>query len=761
MAIKSLQTETDVHLIQWCDRAIEMLLYITFLTIPLFFIILTRDQFELPKLTALRLLTLTMLGLWGCRILAARRFEFRKTPLDWPIAAWVGLNVLTTVHSVSPYVSWWGEYENFRGLLTNLNYVALFYLCVHFIRTRAQIDRMLFVVFLAGLLSTAYGIGQFFGLDFIAWNPTSVSKGRYFSSMGNPNFLAAYLAMVMPLIVVFFVETTSSFKRVLLFVSFIAMFLCLMGTWSRGGFLGLLMALGVLVVYGIQRLVQHYQELARSHNRSLGETLFLEMRQNKVWVTLLVITVTLLLTISLTLGRNHMIRFFNSIIHFPETIKVSRLHIWGPAVNIIRENSLLGTGLDTFKTVFPRYATPDFASIDGANVASRTAHNEILQVLATQGIVGLLVVFFLTLCILKQWWDAYQVHKDGWKDRLILFGLLGTWTAYSVQNLFSFGVAVIDTFYWLTLALIVLLKTAPEEQPRLAPSQMPDPRPNSFFQTLTSLRMLVILILVGGVGYFGWQAYKVALADFSYNLGTLYRMQGYSDQAVATFSRAAELLPSEVKYQVYKGLAFEEKAKNATDADQQRQLVQKAIAAYAEGLRLNANNAYYLGNLGRAYGLAHELEKDRADFYEKAVAYTREAVRQAPVTVLFQQNLAFLYLGHGDEDNFQKVLDTLAHYAPIDSSRIWFSAGNNFYNSGNLAKARTYYEKALALDPKYVEVYFNLAVTLAQLNDVSRAVALWRQALVIKPDFEPAKQMLLRYEKPGRPTGTAKDILNH
>jgi putative inorganic carbon (HCO3(-)) transporter len=746
VAIKSLQLETDARWIKWCDRAVILLLHLTFLAVPLFFIILTRDQFELPKLTVLRILTVLMLGLWLVRILAARRFEFRRTPLDFPILIWVGLEVLTSLHSVSGYISWLGEYENFRGLLTNLNYVALFYLCVNFIRTREQIDKLLFTVFLAGLLSAAYGIGQFFGMDFIAWNPTSVSKGRYFSSMGNPNFLAAYLAMVMPLIVVLFVETTSSFKRLLLFFSFIAMFLCLLGTWSRGGFMGLTGALLVLAVFGVQKILQHYRNLSHAQNQTLGQTLRTELGQNKFWVTLLATTVGLLILISATFGQNHMVRLANSVLHLSDTLRVSRMHIWVPAFGMIKAYPLLGTGLDTFKTVFPRFATTAFASIDGANVASRTAHNEILQVLATQGVIGLLVVLGLTLFILWNWWQAYLLQRKGWKDRLILFGLLGAWTAYSIQNIFSFGVAVIDTFYWLTLALIILLQTSPEEQPLRAPRQSPEPQPQSFFPTLLRFRPALLILIALGSGYFCWQAFNLAYADFSYNLGTLYRLQGYVDQSVQAFSKAAELFPIEVKYQVYKGLAFEEKAKNTQDAEQQKKLLLQAVQSYAEGLRLNPYNAYYLGNLGRAYGLAAELDKSRNDYYTQAVNYNQRAIEQAPVTVLFYQNLAFLYLSHGDETGFMHVLDTMAKFAPTDAARMWFSAAGNLYNGGNLAKARQYYQKAVELDPNYVEAYFNLGVVVTQLVGYQQGMIYWSKALELKPDFEPAKQMLLRYK---------------
>jgi Tfp pilus assembly protein PilF len=44
-----------------------------------------------------------------------------------------------------------------------------------------------------------------------------------------------------------------------------------------------------------------------------------------------------------------------------------------------------------------------------------------------------------------------------------------------------------------------------------------------------------------------------------------------------------------------------------------------------------------------------------------------------------------------------------------------------------------------------VEGYFNLGVVAAQLVGPQQGILYWRKALEIKPDFEPAKQMLQRY----------------
>ncbi|MCD4813656.1 O-antigen ligase family protein [bacterium] len=748
------QTSSDTKIIKICDRLNEILIALVILLIPTFFIILTRDQFELPKLTIFRILTCFMLGTWGVRIVAARKIHFRKTPLDIPILVWAALQIVTTFISVSGYVSYRGEYENFRGLITVLNYAVLYFVAVNFIRTREQINRMLFIILFTGLLVTAYGIAQFFGMDFIAWNPTSVAPGRYFASLGNPNFLAAYLAMIMPLIVIFFIESTSRFRRILLFVSFIVMFTALMGTWSRGGFLGLLGALDVIILFGVVRAFRALQTQSANRQANIGTLIKEWIDAHKMLSMTMAAALILLISISATFGRAHMLRMADTVIHIKDAVTVSRLHIWGPALGMIKENPILGSGLDTFKTVFPRYATPKFAAIDGANVSSRTAHNEILQVLATQGFVGLLIVTWLTVMLLINWWKAYQRSRERWQDRLVLVGMAASWTAYSIQNLFSFGVVAIDSLYWLMIAVIILLGESPKKQTALAPSQIPEENPNTFFSRLAPLRVVVILAMLGLAGFGSWQVLKTALADYAYNLGTIYRLRSMWDHCIVAFTRAHTLSPTEVKYAVYQGLAYEEKAKHVAPG-QQLPLILKALEAYHRGAKMNPTNAYYLGNLGRAYAFASNVEPTNQTYSDNSIRYLNEAIVYAPVTVLFYQNLGMTYFGRRNYDDFVKIVDKLAVFNTVEASKLVFSAGNQLYNINDLGGCKTYYGKALEINPDYVEAHFNLGVTLARMGSEKEAIAHWQQALVLKPSFSPAKQMLERYQSdpqtmPGR-----------
>jgi tetratricopeptide (TPR) repeat protein len=255
-----------------------------------------------------------------------------------------------------------------------------------------------------------------------------------------------------------------------------------------------------------------------------------------------------------------------------------------------------------------------------------------------------------------------------------------------------------------------------------------------------------------------WQAWNIAEADFIYNRASYYRMSEMWDASLQDFVAAAKLVPWEVKYAVYSGLAYEEKAKVTADPEAQKRYLGDAIVAYQRGVRMNPTNAYYLGNLGRAYGLAAELDRTRPELYTQAVDYYRQAIAQGSVTVLFYQNLGVLYLSHGDEKGFEEVQAKLGEFDPVESARLDFTAANQFYAQGDLVRADRYYGLALGHNPKYIEALFNLGIVRVQRFGPAQALPLWRQVLEINPAFEPAQQMLQRYATPGG-RANAGDIL--
>lgn len=712
------------------QSVIFTLLCLTVFMIPLFFNINPYDQFELPKLTLLRIMTVIMVALWAVKVVIKGRIEYTPTPLDLPLGLWVLINIITTFTSFAPHLSFRGEYENFAGSLSNINYVILYYIAVNNIAGPKQIERLNLVILGSGLLLTLYAVVQFFGYDFIKWSEGSMIKGRYFASMGNPNFLGAVLIMIIPIAISFLALAIRRKKAAFaagLIVLLGLIYLSLFGTQSRGPFLGFAVSMAVFAAYGLKKLLSHINSEAAAKQVSKGKVLGELASSNKASLIAAAVVVIAAIIISFTAGRSAVTRLWTSITNPAESMKISRLHIWIPAVKIIKDRPLFGTGVDTFKTIFPSYSGTDFAQIDGANVSSRTAHNELLHIAATMGIPALIIY----LLLLYRYITVYRRGIDKTRDpsmKFLSFSMFVAFIAYFTQNLFSFGVAAINTILYLNFAMHSVLWLEGRPKKAFKPG----------FTVPSYVKAALIFLITSAAVYGIYWSYTFFSADINYNRGRILgNMHNRWDLSVKDHFKAVQKQPKEVKYHVYLGLAYERLAMSVqNNPDIRNKAVNEAIHYYKISVKLNSGNAYYWGNLGRIYMMIYRLNNDPAAVKE-AVRYYEEAVKRAPVTALFYNNLAESYIAAGMTDKAEEITVKLAQFDSHFAAGFSFMLGNIFFEqktTEGLTKAKQYYAKAAELNPSLSQAYHNLGVVSAALGHNTDAGVYLEKFLEMDPD---------------------------
>jgi hypothetical protein len=764
------------------EQACLALLALIVAGVPVFFYTHTQDQFELPKLILLRVLSSAVIGCalaWRALCPQAR---WRRSPLDWPLLGFSLWLAVKTVNSVSPALSWRGEYENFAGSLTQLNYSLLFWLTVQFVSTWPRAKALSLALLWGALGASLYALLQAAQADFISWSSESFISDRFFGPLGNPNFLAGLACMAIPLklalawgeqerpvqgrdwswwsrvaLVVSAVVTyllagklehlalpgglphqDAAAKGILLLwltgiaVSFglrrashprwaqalghgldlLVLFKALANTGTRGGFLGLMAGLAVLGLGWLRW---------RSQGMSLASLL------KRLGLSALA-TVVLLSVAFMGLGPSFRERVGITLANPAFALESSRLQIWGPALRIWQANPLTGTGVDTFKSVFPSYSTSRFTRYDGENVSSRMAHCEPLQVLATMGLIGLSLWLAFCLSLFLAWWQRLGSEPE---EPLLLLGLGALLAAYLAQNLVSFGVSSISVPFFMAAALLFAGDPAPEP----APAQR---RPWSPALALG----LGLAVASAGI----WEATRTAIADEDYAMGTQIdrQLQGveqssYDDaQSMASYAigqlqsqplsanastelnfwlpvltkaaqesqvgpaqmeearkvmiqggslllytlaavkleQAVALCPDEVKYQVYLGLAYEELFKHS-QPERRGLWFQMAQQTYELSVSLNPQNAYYHGNLGRLFGMG--AEAGNASFLPDAQKNYLDAIRIAPVTRLFYENLLLLYARYAKVKEAGALLDSLEARDKELAPSILIAAASTFY----------------------------------------------------------------------------------
>lgn len=204
-----------------------------------------------------------------------------------------------------------------------------------------------------------YAAMQWTGLDQLGSRYTLPFSGdRAFSTLGNPNYLAGFLLLFLPLVP----ELTKTRSMRILWYALI-----LFGIAVAGSLVGISIAIGYIFFL-----------------------LFSSGANKKYMLAALILSVAGIIAISPIIPVDKS----GSMEH--------RLIIWGTTIRIMEENPerlLFGYGPEAFKTVFPGYTPSEKARYFEDNTPDR-AHNIFLDILFSFGVVGLgiflwaLVLFF-------------------------------------------------------------------------------------------------------------------------------------------------------------------------------------------------------------------------------------------------------------------------------------------------------------------------------------------------------------------------------
>lgn len=95
---------------------------------------------------------------------------------------------------------------------------------------------------------------------------------------------------------------------------------------------------------------------------------------------------------------------------------------------------------------------------------------------------------------------------------------------------------------------------------------------------------------------------------------------------------------------------------------------------------------------------------------EKALAAYDDAIATNPDDVNLVLNKANLYYTIGDKDKFKELMAQAAAMAP-DNADLHYNIGVIEMEQGNLEAARASYEKALSIDPNYINATLNLSTS--------------------------------------------------
>jgi len=497
--------------------------------------------------------------------------------------------------------------------------------------------------------------------------------------------------MSLPVTGALFLSSKGRKERALWGIDIAVQVLCLYFTFSRGGWLG---GLGAAVTFVF---------LAGWPTRFRG---ILE-KARKGWALAGIVAIALIL--GSRIGSSYS----------PFTSKTAgmsvdtRVQIYKGGLRMFAARPVLGHGIGTFPTVFPKFRPLEYREIDPRpNVMH--AHCEYLMILDEMGIIGLGIFAWLVLTVAWSGYTAIRKKEPG-PGRLMLVGLFAGATGLLVHGTFCvvLRTAVPELHLWLALGI-------------LAASAAPTKTRSIPFRKSIGVPVAAALAIAGGV-----LIYVMSVLPFSSNAierkGSELKHKARWADAVLKYEHAEKIDPWNIEARYERAICLVELERYA-----------EALDAYRDIVALAPDYVHAHYNTAMIYCFTHDWEKAAEGFSEAATTGS------FPLAFDIDRALEVIESDASDDDKDLAIFEMVvkgrflmgAQLRGIDEVAVASEVaakGTEYYLDGKLGRAAVLFRHALSLRPNDRAVLNNLAGIHFQRKEYDEAIRLCERLVEIDP----------------------------
>lgn len=310
----------------------------------------------------------------GYLLVRHRELGFRIDRVGKALVLLLGVFFLSGLFGVDFYHSWYSGHERMGGIFSFAHYVLFFFVLQFAVRGWEETE-VAGITFLGWktVLRATWGVSTMIAVVGILQRLSDSSilyvqpGGRVYATLGNPIYLGNVMAVSIFLSLYLFFREQYRWWYV---VGAMLMLGGLLYSESRGALFGL--GLGALLSF-----IFIFYQSGKQAKKYLGGFLV---------VGLLVGSLVFVPAVQETLKGTSVGRIFN----FHNDVS-PRFIAWGIAVDAVRDRPLLGYGYDTFHHVFNQNFDARSTEYSFYETWFDNAHNNVLNLLATTGLIGFLV----------------------------------------------------------------------------------------------------------------------------------------------------------------------------------------------------------------------------------------------------------------------------------------------------------------------------------------------------------------------------------
>jgi len=648
-------------------NAIEASIIALVILVPIAFYPSCITVFLPAKEMCAEIFVLLALMFWGLKMITREEIKFTSTPLNFPTLSFIAICILSLIWSNSFFVS-------LKELPLFLAGPLLYFIITNSINDERQINRILDILLIVGGLFGIYGIFQYNGIDLSFW-ARNIGRQQVFGLFGNVNYFAEYLIVPLPIAVSLFFASRNKFKKILLLIGIVAMGASLTFTFTRGSYLSFGSA---LIFMFFLFLISHGKGFIKNNK--------------KIFIIILVaiIIITFLFVVPTPLNKSGTV-----ISKIKERVSITqlinefsfgrRIAIWKFTGMMIKDHSLLGSGIGTYKYNTLRYQAEFFAQGENRSLYPHgfadKAHNEYLQLWAELGIIGLGIFIWLIISYFSCGLKILRKIKDEYRQGIII-GLMGAMMAVLVDGIFGFPLHLPATIglFWLALGLTVAVGLLKDE------ANAPEIKMIRENSNISRFRPLLYIGII---------------------LFTIFLCVTVTRPFVA---------------RIYWYYGFKEIEKENWD---------KAIKTYEEVLKWDP----YLGEIYYDIGKILEIK----ELYGVALEYFEKAEKYID-SPNFPQDFALIYLKKGQLDKAAIKLKQAISYQSDEKSMLplYSELGNTYLQLKRYKPAEIAFKNALKINPDFVNAHYGLAGAYLKQNLSNEALIELQKVIELAPDSQEA-----------------------
>ena len=596
---------------------------------PLIFSTANSELFEVPKMLFVYTAAVIITSLLLITYVVQKK---RSLPLNLILTSFIFLlltQVASTLISIDKFTSIYGYPSRLNGgLLSQFTYLAI--LAGVASLSREKILTVLQASVISALAVSLWGIPGHFGYDpncFVltgqltstCWQKEFDPTLRIFSTLGQPNWLASYLVLIIPIsIAQIFVAHKQSARNFFL-ASTIIILIALIFTNSRAGVAGFIVSSVIFV------LILGKQNIAKF---------------KKVIIPLFIISILVGLVFGASLTSRAKETLGQTSTPGTESGAI-RLIVWHGAIDVFKNYTLLGTGPETFAYSYYKVRPPEHNQTTEWNFFYNKAHNEFLNYLANTGVLGFSAYLLFLAATLFILWRASQ-QKDE-EVSLISKATFASFVGYQITIFFGFS----------TVATQVLMLMLISNASVLGKKENLKYISLKFLNKGTQLATILLLVVATSVAL----AYVVRIytADVYMAKAKMSGNQGSFDNAIDLFPTTNPFYLADAAFSSAEQIAkSENKSLKAS-------LVEDSKTKAGEAEKYAPNNLLVLRKVANSYFLISQVDES---YIQKSLDVGNKLTDLAPNDPQSYLALAKIQSGLNLQDEAKKTLETALKFKP-------------------------------------------------------------------------------------------------